>query len=1195
MYRLVSQLNFYICICILTLFSSSAMAAFEGMRQDNGIAYFLFSAPNKILRYDLNSETFLAELSLDKVPTSFAIHNDFIYLSYHREVRKLAIDGSSDEFVRNASASVEEILATENAIYLFHNYSVDVVDIEDLSLIETSSPFYSGGGYVALSDASAYFYRTTGVSPSDIRKSTLAADGSITSDDDSPYHGDYPSASVLYLNDTQNKVYDNSGIVYFTSDLTYAGSLAGSFDKLAFVGDNAIVTRGTLLTVYSPGYVPQGELEINEAPDELAALGDTVFAFNASASSISVTSYDISNIELPSPGEAVDPTGLSYQAEIIENDGVDVTYLYDRENLAIFRWSQSDNAYLESYALLNPSEWMTYSSAHDRLYLGYSDGRITYFDTSVDTSTETQLYTLPSATLGLKAAGNFLIAVDPSGAWGSYYSIDSNGTLMDSVEWQNPSRVYSWNPTTNRIYHFRDGTSPNDVEWLDMDPATGVFGDDGDSPYHGGDLAIRAPLVVSHDGQLILNGGGQLLDAYSLDILNSLSTNISAGVWIGEELVTVDDSGGTLQFWSSNYELLSSYTLVGAQEINLFNQNAKLMLVIQTSGEPQFLEFDLSNIPDQDEDGLHDLEDNCINISNADQNDFDGDLIGDACDSDDDNDSISDELELAHGLNPLDASDASGDLDNDGFDNRTEALLGSNLDDDTSIPEALSSYVEDFENGWPAGIYSNAPDLPWTLVNEGDASATAFSSSYFDDESKQSSFSFTAFFKAGTMSFTAKELGGYAYRYDLNVYVDDEHVRWASTYSDWQTNSFDIDEGLHTIKFVVSADYLYGNESDSSILIDNLTFGADADHDGVADPIDNCPENSNRWQDDSDNDGIGDACDIDPYDQDSDGDGYGDVVDNCPDVANPDQANLDDDYLGDACDDSDDRPSDVDGDGVWDYYDNCIDVANPDQLDADWDWVGDACDDDSDNDGISDQQEALYDFLDPLDASDALLDQDGDGVPNAFEINSGYSPAVPDEHRSHSLMKYFPLGDFSRSYRDDNSYLEEVMESLGAGRYSLSNQHGEEYIYQRTEEGIFLVEYRNSEYVYHMNNNLVVPAQLKLGEVINIDITQDMYDRDGQFIDSYDYSYSLMLTEVSDVSWQGQSYSSITLSDVPGYYQVIYAEGLGTLVKGEMNLHSFSGDSGEASDSKSGGGSSDKFLLLILLFGLLPKFAKYKK
>jgi hypothetical protein len=121
----------------------------------------------------------------------------------------------------------------------------------------------------------------------------------------------------------------------------------------------------------------------------------------------------------------------------------------------------------------------------------------------------------------------------------------------------------------------------------------------------------------------------------------------------------------------------------------------------------------------------------------------------------------------------------------------------------------------------------------------------------------------------------------------------------------------------------------------SSDIIGNGTYFTtdacpDTDGDGWADDADNCPTVYNPSQADSNQDGVGDACEPQPPPPpplDSDGDGIPNISDNCPFQPNPDQTDGDGDMVGDACD-------------------NCPDDFNTYQSDGDGNDGGDVCDTD---------------------------------------------------------------------------------------------------------------------------------------------------------------------------------------------------------------------------------------------------------
>ncbi len=336
---------------------------------------------------------------------------------------------------------------------------------------------------------------------------------------------------------------------------------------------------------------------------------------------------------------------------------------------------------------------------------------------------------------------------------------------------------------------------------------------------------------------------------------------------------------------------------------------------------------------DIDLDGIADKDDNCVGTANTDQLDTDGDGAGDVCDPDDDNDGIDDELDCE----PLNADIAlqPGDACDDGL----ETTLNDTINSDcicTGASDTDADGIRDEEDNCPA----MANPLQEDFDNDG----------------------------IGDVCDEDDDNDGVADIADCSPFDASITTTTGDVCDDWDPNTTNdrIDENC------------------------NCVGSVDTDMDGIPDDIDNCPMIANNSQKDSDEDGIGDACE-----DDTDGDGIPDELDCGP----LDSTNVL--MIGAVCDDGDSLTIndivnanctcigslDSDQDGIINSEDNCPNTPNANQLDSDGDGIGDVCDPDDDNDTVPDTQDC-----NPLDSLLTFKPGDACDDGNANTINDAINP-----------------------------------------------------------------------------------------------------------------------------------------------------------------------------------------------------------
>ena len=527
--------------CVLWLIpGADTMAqgvAWLGSRADNGTAYFFHT--NRIERYSLAARQWQAPITLPAargIATAGWVDADGIYVAYDKAIYRYALNGTGETALLNTTLSVSSgcLLTSPNYLYIIYgNYAVLSVSKSNNTIVQNNTNGnYSLGGLSIAPTAGKIFGRSLGVSPADILSIALAGNGTTGATIDSPYHGTYPTATRTWVFPNDSRVVDSTGIVYSTANLTYMASFGSAISDIQFLGsDVPIVLNGNKLTAFANTLLPAGTTVLSFTPQNIYLDAADVVCFTpdaGQANGIRVDSVAQSLLSPPAPGQPINPEGLPFtpNASFLDQNGI--LCLYCKGQQSIFRWNPATQQYLATIPLLGAPDFLTYSPALNRVYLAYTSGLIRKISLADPAYAETPFANLPLAPRGLSTAGAYCFAVDSAGGWMTHYSFDAGGSLVESVATNYYSTEYIWSDTNQKMYFFRDDTSPNDLLWEEINAngtaypgkQPGGIRNKIDSPLHDSS-GFTHPIRVAPDGSVVVLGSGVIHNAATLARLST--------------------------------------------------------------------------------------------------------------------------------------------------------------------------------------------------------------------------------------------------------------------------------------------------------------------------------------------------------------------------------------------------------------------------------------------------------------------------------------------------------------------------------------------------------------------------------------------------------------------------------------------------------------------------------------------------
>lgn len=543
-----------------------------------GVAYFLFADTPRIERYSVISRSWLSTWTLSFVPTTFAFAADAIYVAHAGGITKFDRTLGAPTLVSNFANARSLLVRGEQLFAATYDYPQALYrTFHRHSGAQLGAAAVTYGAHLGVSYSAAtgrIYLRRTVVDPADIVYLVWNSDGTFGASADSPYHGEFSTATFTRVIGQGFGVVENNGVVYDLGTLEAKAFLGPGFDDLCESADGMLyVLRRGRISSYDAALRAVGSGSLGAPAQAMFIYGPEIFGFSiptTAGARPGVGSIARSSIQhsLPPQASPVDAVVWSPRIEIDGENGV--AYVHSKLHQNVFRWSALTGQYLPSIPVTGFPNHLGLSAANSRLYYDDREGVIRYV--ALGSGAQAALTSLVVPPPALQPTDRHLLAV---GGRNRHLVFSETGALTDWPQsFGKQTAQIAWDPVHRRAY-FVNSSRRLERTVIGVD---GRIGNSQESPLV---ESLIGPVRVAPDGSQVVSASGHVLSGNNLALLGQLPIAVIDASWVEKDLFTVElhPFGTRVAAWSG-FNTRARTAVFAGQPLRLANIRGDLLLLV---------------------------------------------------------------------------------------------------------------------------------------------------------------------------------------------------------------------------------------------------------------------------------------------------------------------------------------------------------------------------------------------------------------------------------------------------------------------------------------------------------------------------------------------------------------------------------------------------------------------------------------